>query len=81
MLILKKSMLWCKDISIIFRQYNTLSLHQKNLICGTLLGDSSLQTYTNGNIWRYRVLQRDERYAWHKYNILSEYCSTEPKKK
>ncbi len=52
---------------------------QKDLIVGTLLGDGNLQTL-NGNTWRYRAFHKaaHEPYIFHKYNILKEYCNTQP---
>jgi len=61
------------------RAFNSIVSHQDDLIFGTLLGDGSLQTYTKGNTWRYRAIQNDDHYVWHKYGILSEFCGTAPK--
>lgn len=57
-----------------------LTQSQRDLIVGTLLGDGNLQTL-NGNTWRYRAIHKaaHEPYIFHKYNILKEYCNTEPK--
>lgn len=53
---------------------------QKDLIVGTLLGDGNLQT-SNGNTWKYITIHKaiHESYIFHKYNLLKEYCDTEPK--
>nr|AAL34331.1 putative protein [Ankistrodesmus stipitatus] len=58
----------------------TLTQHQKELLVGTLLGDGNLQTETRGRTWRYRAIQKAEHkdYLFHKYEILKEFCSTEP---
>jgi LAGLIDADG DNA endonuclease family len=36
-----------------------LSALQKNILCGLLLGDASLQTQSNGKTWRLRVLRSE----------------------
>lgn len=53
---------------------------QKDLIVGTILGNGNLQTF-NGQTWRYKAIHKaaHESYIFHKYNILKEYCNTEPK--
>jgi LAGLIDADG DNA endonuclease family protein len=55
-----------------------LSNKQQNLIFGSLLGDGSLQTFNGGKSWRYRALQKDKQYLFHKYDILKSLCSSEP---
>lgn len=59
----------------------TLTQQQKDLLVGTLLGDGNLQTETQGRTWRYRAIQKVEHkdYLFHKYEILQEFCPTEPK--
>lgn len=54
---------------------------QKDLLIGTLLGDGSLQTQSNGNTWRYRAIHKlvHKPYIYHKYEILKEFCQTPPK--
>lgn len=58
----------------------SLTRQQKDLLVGTLLGDGNLQTETRGRTWRYRAIQKVEHkdYLFHKYEILKEFCSTEP---
>lgn len=53
----------------------------KEIIFGTLLGDSSLQTYTGGKTWRARFIQSDSHkdYLFHLYYLFEEYVSTPPK--
>ena len=60
----------------------TLTQQQKDLLVGTLLGDGNLQTETRGRTWRYRAIQKAEHkdYLFHKYEIMKEFCSTEPKR-
>ena len=57
-----------------------LTIIQKNLLIGTLLGDAYLQTRTNGRTWRYdiyhSIAQKD--YLFYKYAILKALCSQEP---
>ena len=52
---------------------------QKDLVIGTLLGDGNLQT-NNGQTWRYRALHSIDQqpYLVHKYEVLKEFCQTEP---
>ncbi len=59
----------------------TLTRQQKDLLVGTLLGDGNLQTETRGRTWRYRAIQKVEHkdYLFHKYEIMKEFCSTEPR--
>lgn len=55
---------------------------RKEIIFGCLLGDASLQTYTNGKTWRIRFIQgeKNKEYLWHLYEMLKEYVSSPPKK-
>lgn len=59
----------------------TLTKPQRDLIFGSLLGDGSLLTETQGRTWRYRAIQASEfqPYLFHKYNILQNLCGTPPK--
>lgn len=59
----------------------TLTQQQRDLLVGTLLGDASLQTVTEGRTWRYRAIHKAEQkpYLNHKFDIMKEYCSSEPK--
>lgn len=54
---------------------------QKDLLIGTLLGDGSMQTFSNGKTWRYRAIHQSSQvdYLLYKYEILKELCNTEPK--
>lgn len=58
-----------------------MTLKQKEILFGTLLGDASLQTYTKGKTYRARFLQSDSHveYLKHLYDIFKDYCGTEPK--
>ncbi len=51
----------------------------KEILLGTLLGDSSLQTYTAGKTWRLRFIQKDKDYLFHLYEIWKPFVKTEPK--
>lgn len=51
----------------------------KEVLLGTLLGDSSLQTYTAGKTWRLRFVQKDKDYIYHLYNIWKPFVRTGPK--
>lgn len=51
----------------------------KQVILGTLLGDSSLQTFTNGNSWRLRFIQKDPEYIHHLYDIFKPFVKTPPR--
>lgn len=55
-----------------------LSNKQKSLLFGSLLGDGNLQTFNEGRSWRYRALQKEKEYLYHKYDILKSLCSSEP---
>lgn len=39
----------------------------EEILVGTLLGDASMQTYTDGRTWRVRYIQKDEAYIQHLY--------------
>lgn len=58
----------------------TLTLIQKDLVFGTLLGDGNLQTTSNGKTWRYRALHKaaHESYLRHKYGVLESLCNSPP---
>lgn len=54
---------------------------QKNILVGNLLGDASLQTYTNGKTWRARFIQGDinKDYLFHLYHsVYYNLVSTPP---
>lgn len=53
---------------------------RKDLLVGTLLGDGSLQTGSNGKTWRYRALHQLEQkeYLYHKYMLSKDFCTSEP---
>lgn len=51
----------------------------REILLGTLLGDSSLQTYTRGDTWRLRFIQKDKDYLFHLYEIWKPFVKTEPK--
>jgi hypothetical protein len=51
----------------------------KEILLGTLLGDSSLQTYTKGKTWRLRFIQKDKDYIFHLYEIWKPFVGTSPK--
>ena len=53
---------------------------QKDLIIGSLLGDGNMQTL-NGRTWRFRVLHKadHETYVNHKFEIVKNFCATNPK--
>lgn len=55
--------------------------HRKEVLFGTLLGDSSLQTYTGGNTWRACFLQADKNqlYLFHLYDVFKPWVKTPPK--
>lgn len=55
-----------------------LNQHQKDLLIGTLLGDGNLQTGTDGRSWRYRALNKDKEYLFHKYEVLQPLCGSPP---
>ena len=62
-------------------KFPSFNYFQFNVLIGTLLGDSSLQTFTNGNTWRARFLQGDlhKDYLFHLYEIFKDYVKTPPK--
>jgi hypothetical protein len=53
---------------------------QRDLLVGTLLGDANLQRFSEKGHWRYRVIHKLEHkeYVDHKFNILQEFCSSDP---
>ncbi len=54
---------------------------QLDIIFGTLLGNSRLQTFTGGENWRLRFIQSDSHkdYLFHLYYVFEEFVSTPPK--
>lgn len=56
-----------------------MNIPNKDILIGTLLGDSSLQTYTRGNTWRLRYVQKDKDYLFHLYEIWKPFVKTPPK--
>ncbi len=46
---------------------------------GILLGNASLQTFNNGITYRLRVLQKNQEYCKHLYNIFQNFVTTPPK--
>jgi len=52
---------------------------EKEILFGTLLGNSKLQTYTGGKTWRVRFIQSNKDYLFHLYSIFKNMCKTEPK--
>nr|YP_009629477.1 putative LAGLIDADG homing endonuclease [Coelastrella saipanensis]YP_009629512.1 putative LAGLIDADG homing endonuclease [Coelastrella saipanensis]AVV61587.1 putative LAGLIDADG homing endonuclease [Coelastrella saipanensis]AVV61622.1 putative LAGLIDADG homing endonuclease [Coelastrella saipanensis] len=57
-----------------------LTQEQQDLVVGTLLGDASMQTYSSGQVWRYRALQKKEHgdFLDHKYGVLQNFCESPP---
>ena len=55
-----------------------LSQYQEDVIVGTLLGDASLQTGSQGKTWRYRALHSkfQREYLELKYEALNELCGS-----
>ena len=55
-----------------------LTQKQIDLLIGTLLGDGNLQTFTNGQSWRYRAIHtaKHKDYLEHKFQILRPLCGT-----
>ncbi len=53
--------------------------NNEDILIGTLLGDGSLQTYSDGKTWRLRYLQKDEQYLRHLYKLWEEFTETGPK--
>jgi len=41
----------------------------EEVLIGTLLGGASMQTYSDGETWRLRYLQKDEKYIRHLYEL------------
>ena len=62
-------------------KYPKFNNFQSLVLIGTLLGDSSLQTYTEGRTWRARFLQSDlhKDYLFHLYEGFKDYVKTPPK--
>jgi LAGLIDADG DNA endonuclease family len=58
----------------------TVTNKVSDLLIGTLLGDGNLQT-NNGQTWRYRAIHKaiHAPYIMHKYEVLKDYCQSEPK--
>lgn len=58
-----------------------LQVYKENedILIGTLLGDASMQTYSDGKTWRLRCIQKDEQYLRHLYKLWEEFTGTEPK--
>ncbi len=52
---------------------------QREILIGTLLGDGNLQTFTNGNTWRARFIQKNKSYLWHLYEELKNIVGTQPR--
>lgn len=52
----------------------------RSVLIGTLLGDASLQTYTQGKTWRARFIQGDlhKSYLFHLYDLFQDYVTTPP---
>ena len=46
---------------------------------GVLLGDASLQTFTNGKTWRLRFIQKNKEYIDHLYDLYKDYVKTGPR--
>ena len=57
----------------------TIYKGNQDILVGTLLGDASLQTYSDGRTWRLRYLQKDEKYLRHLYEKWERFTGTEPK--
>ncbi len=51
----------------------------KDILIGSLLGNASLQTYSDGKTWRLRYLQKDELYLRHLYKLWENFTGTGPK--
>jgi len=54
-------------------------LNNQEVLIGTLLGDASFQTYSDGKTWRLRYLQKNEKYLRHLYEIWESFTGTPPK--
>lgn len=54
---------------------------EKEILFGTLLGDSNLQTYTGGKTWRARFIQSNAHkdYLFHLYDIFKPIVKTSPR--
>jgi hypothetical protein len=57
-----------------------MTFQGNDLLIGTLLGGGNLQT-NNGQMWRYRAIHKaaHQPYIMHKYEILKDFCQSEPK--
>lgn len=51
---------------------------KKEILFGTLLGDTNLQTFTGGSNWRARFSNYNKPYLFHLYSIFSPYVKTPP---
>lgn len=56
----------------------TFNQFQFESILGNLLGDASLQTFTNGKTWRLRFIQKDKDYLFYLYDLFGHLASTPP---
>ena len=61
------------------KQLKQLNLFQFESILGNLLGDASLQTFTDGKSWRLRFIQKDKLYLFYLFSLFSHLVSTPPK--
>jgi hypothetical protein len=52
---------------------------QREVLIGILLGDANLQTFNNGITYRLRILQKNQEYSKHLYNIFQNFVTTPPK--
>ena len=57
-----------------------LSLLQKKILPGILLGDAHLSTQNNGKTYRFHVYQSEKhkKYVFHLYEIFKEWCLSKP---
>lgn len=70
-----------KNLRGVALNHETLTKFKENqeVLIGTLLGDASLQTYSDGKTWRLRYLQKNEEYIKHLYEIWNSFTGTPPK--
>lgn len=54
-------------------------MNNLDILLGSLLGDSSLQTYTGGKTWRLRYISKNKEYIFHLYEVWRPYVSTGPR--
>jgi hypothetical protein len=49
-----------------------------DLLIGSLLGDGNLQTFTDGDTWRYRAFHggAQQDYLLHKFEVLRDFCGS-----